>query len=334
MSSNVPVIPESAPFTAEQRAWLNGYFVGLLSSAHGAETTNALPKKLEPLLIGFGSQTGTAEHLAKRIAKESAQHGFASETKELNAITLQTLASTSRFLLVTSTWGDGDAPDNAVDFFKALHADLAPRLEALSYSVLALGDKNYSDFCGAGRKFDERLQSLGAKRLLPRTECDLDYESAATQWITALGPDLSSGPIPPILPISPIISISHVSSPTPKYSRQNPFPARLIANRLLNGAGSAKETRHVEISLEGSGLQYEVGDALGILPRNCADSVAELIRVGGWDPATPVVLGDSASLTFGEALLTRLDLRNPTSAIVDAIAKTEGCEGLVEMLTP
>src|SRR5687767_8104880 len=230
MSSNIPFIPGSAPFTAEQRAWLNGYFVGLLSNAHGTEpaSPSGPAKKLEPLLIGFGSQTGTAEQLAKRIAKESAQHGFAAEIKELNAITLETLASIPRFLIVTSTWGDGEPPDNAADFFKSLHLDSAPRLESLSYSVLALGDKNYSDFCGAGRKFDERLKSLGANRVLPRTDCDVDYETAANQWITALWPALSStsatasAPITPILPITPI---PPVTERKPKYSRQNPFAA-------------------------------------------------------------------------------------------------------------
>lgn len=336
MSSNIPFIPSSAPFTPEQRAWLNGYFVGLLSTAHSTEPTTATPPTpTEPLLIGFGSQTGSAEQLAKRIAKESAQHGFGPQVKELNAITLETLSSTTRFLVVTSTWGDGEPPDNAADFFKSLHAETAPRLESLSYSVLALGDKNYSDFCGAGRKFDERLQSLGAKRLIPRTDCDVDYESSATQWIAAVWAALSntttSAPITPILPITPI---SPISAPAPKYSRQNPFPARLIANRILNAPGSAKETRHIEISLEGAELTYEVGDALGVVPRNCSDYVAELIRIAGWNPSELVTVSDTDSLPLSEALAAKLDLRKPTSALLDTIAKTEGCERITDLLTP
>jgi sulfite reductase (NADPH) flavoprotein alpha-component len=337
MSSNIPFIPSSAPFTPEQRAWLNGYFVGLLSNAHGGETqsSSAPPKNSEPILIGFGSQTGTAEQIGKRLAKESAQHGFAAQVKELNAITLEMLSATPRFLLITSTWGDGEPPDNAADFFKSLHAETAPRFESLSYSVLALGDKNYSDFCGAGRKFDERLTALGAKCVLPRTDCDVDYEAAANQWIAALWPALSNSTaatsITPILPVSPITPISETK---PKFSRTTPFPARLVANRLLNGAGSAKETRHIEISLEGSDLSYEVGDALGVVPRNCSDYVAELIRIGGWNPSETVALPDDQTATLEEALSTRLDLRKPTSALLDAVAKTQGCERVIDLLTP
>lgn len=339
MSSNLPFIPSSAPFTPEQRAWLNGYFVGLLSTAHGGEsasTASAPSGKSEPLLIGFGSQTGTAELLAKKIAKESTKHGFASQVKELNAITLETLTATSRFLIITSTWGDGDAPDNAADFFKALQADTAPRLESLHYSVLALGDKNYSDFCGAGRKLDERLRTLGAKCVLTRTDCDVDYESTANEWISALWPTLggvTGTATPKVEAIGEPAETSAVGS-KPKFSRTNPFSGRLIANRILNGAGSAKETRHIEISLEGSDLTYDVGDALGVVPRNCADYVAELIRVGGWDRSTTVPLPDDQIATLEEALTSRLDLRKPTSALLDAVAKTQGCERVIDLLTP
>ena len=336
MSSNIPFIPSSAPFTPEQRAWLNGYFVGLLSTAHGGENAvGAIEpvKKTEPLLIGFGSQTGTAEQLAKKIAKESAGRGFAAQVKELNAITLDMLKGTPRFLIVTSTWGDGDAPDNAVDFFKALHADSAPKLESLSYSVLALGDKNYSDFCGAGRKFDERLKALGASCVLPRTDCDVDYESNANKWINDLWAALA-GVQAAKVDIVEVPKDTATAEEKLKWSRNNPYPARLITNRLLNGAGSAKETRHIEISLDGSDMRYDVGDALGIVPRNCADYVAELIRVGGWNASECVPLADDQVFPLEEALLSKLDLRKPTSALVDAVAKTNGCERLIDLLTP
>jgi sulfite reductase (NADPH) flavoprotein alpha-component len=342
MSNSTPFIPASAPFTPEQRAWLNGYFVGLLSNAHrtaGEPPAVAEQKALLPLLIGYGSQSGTSEQLAKRLGKEAAKNGFAAEISELNAISLEKLAQQGRFLIVTSTWGDGDPPDNATEFWKSLAAESAPKFEGLAYSVLALGDRNYSDFCGAGRKFDERLAALGARRVLPRIDCDVDYETAAAQWITAIWPALPKGagererPAEPITSVVPTASASAATSAA-RFSRTNPFPARLITNRLLNAPGSAKETRHIEISLEGSGLEYEVGDALGVLPRNCEELVAEILRVGGWKESTQVSTPDGQSIALREALLTKFDLRKPTSALVDAIAKTEGCERIVNLLSP
>ena len=341
--SNIPFIPGTAPFTAEQRAWLNGYFVGLLSNAHGTENSAqaaAPPAALAPLLIGYGSQSGTAESLAKRIAKEASSHGFAAKLLELNAIPLQKLADHSRFLAITSTWGDGDPPDNAAEFWKALSGNSAPRFEQLSYSVLALGDRNYSEFCGAGKRIDERLAALGATRIAPRTDCDIDYETAANQWITSIWPALKSSttsregerPREPL--VVPVATDIEIQDPTPKYSRTNPFPARLITNRLLNGPGSAKETRHIEISLEGSGVRYEAGDALGVVPRNCEDIARELIELGGWSDSIQVPAPDGQTLPLREALLAKFDFRKPTSALVDAIAKTEGCERIVELLTP
>jgi sulfite reductase (NADPH) flavoprotein alpha-component len=341
MSNSVPFIPSSAPFTPEQRAWLNGYFVGLLSNAHGATADAATPvseKSLLPLLIGFGSQTGAAEQLAKRLSKEAAKNGFAVELHELNAIPLEKLSQHSRFVIVTSTWGDGDPPDNAVEFWKSLSADSAPKLENLSYSVLALGDRNYSDFCGAGRKFDERLAALGAKRILARTDCDVDYEAAATQWTSTIWSALPNDALGegerPREPLSAAPAMGSTGAPPSGYSRTNPFPARLITNRLLNAPGSAKETRHIEISLEGSGLEYEVGDALGVIPRNCEDLISELITLGGWNQSTSVPTPDGQTLPLREALLNKYDLRKPTSALVDAVAKTEGCERLVNLLSP
>ena len=354
MSSSIPFIPGTAPFTPEQRAWLNGYFVGLLSNAHGASADSPLVEQrpLLPLLIGFGSQSGTSEQLAKRLSKEAAKNGFAAEILELNAIPLEKLSQQSRFVIVTSTWGDGDPPDNAVEFWKSLSAESAPKLENLSYSVLALGDRNYPDFCGAGKKFDERLAALGAKCVLPRTDCDVDYEATANQWISAIWSALPKDGVGegephreavrpnfssdfPREPITPVVTASaDASVTTPKFSRTNPFPARLITNRLLNAAGSAKETRHIEISLEGSGLEYEVGDALGVVPRNCEELVAELISLGGWNESTAVPAPDGQTLPLREALITRFDLRKPTSALVDAVAKTEGCERIVNLLSP
>ncbi|MGH7968693.1 MAG: flavodoxin domain-containing protein, partial [Limisphaerales bacterium] len=270
--SQVPFIPDTAPFTVEQRAWLNGFLAGLFSrepagqTLPGASPANGQPSKLgEPLFILFGSQTGTAEGLAKSCAKEAAQRGFAPKVLALDDYEQANLASGGKAIIVSSTWGEGDPPDNAAGFWSWLNSAAAPQLEELEFAVLGLGDKNYSDFCGASKKFDARLKSLGAKRLVPRGECDVDYEPAAKSWMSALWDKLAPSPgsgdqTEASLGLSGGVSSATRSSTSPgqAYSRNNPFPARLLRNVLLSGPGSDKEVRHYEISLAESGLMYSV----------------------------------------------------------------------------
>lgn len=342
----VPFVPATAPFNAQQRAWLNGYFAGLTSftatNDEGSEKAAVATQSKTSLLIVYGSQTGSAEGLAKKLAKESAQQGFDASVKEANACTLDELAKTERLLLVTSTWGDGDAPDNAAQLLATLSAADAPQLEKLSFSVLALGDKNYSDFCGAGRKFDEALVKLGAKRIHPRVECDLDYESAAKGWmaavLTALSEDekiISESVIGNQSRAAATTDLLITDSPmTRSYSRMNPFPARLLVNRLLTGEGSAKEVRHFAISLEGSGLNYEVGDALGVLPANCPALVSDILAVLGCDGEEGVKAPDGSETSFRNALLRHYRVTQPASSLLEAIAERAQSAELKNLLAP
>src|ERR1044071_389500 len=194
----VPYVPASAPFTAEQRAWLNGYLAGLFclspsDSLQSAPVGASETKISLPLLILYGSQTGTAEALAKRAGAEAAKHGHKVRIMEMSRFTEIQLPSETHLLIVTSTWGDGDPPDNAASFWSFLNCSQAPSLLNLNFAVLALGDRNYSNFCGAGRKFDERLEQLGARRICARVECDVDYEGPASTWLQGLWPLLEDG---------------------------------------------------------------------------------------------------------------------------------------------
>lgn len=334
----IPVIPKNAPFTPEQRAWLNGYLAGLFASDEAASPSSLSveDKPKLPLLIGFGSQTGSAEGLAKKLAKEAGSRGFITRVSELNKIAPADLAKESRFVIVTSTWGDGDAPDNAVNFWTQLSADGLPNLESLSYAVLGLGDKNYSDFCGAGKKFDERLAALGAKRLLALGECDVDYEATAKTWIEGLWPLLENGETTavPASEAKPDVPAEEQKADAPKWSRNNPFPARLKTNRRLNKEGSAKDTRHFEIVLEGSGLSYEVGDALGVMPKNDPVLVEELLAAIGCNGDEQVKDATGKDSTLHEALLSTYVITQPPPAFIKAAAERSQNAELLALLAP
>jgi sulfite reductase (NADPH) flavoprotein alpha-component len=340
----IPYIPSSAPFTAEQRAWLNGYLTGLMSDADvgeagstGAQAAPAAPVPTEPLLIMYGSQTGTAEQLAKRVATEAGRRGFAPRVLDMNAYTSVDLKQERRLVLVTSTWGDGDPPDNALAFWNHLNSEASPKLEHLAYSVLALGDKNYTDFCGAGKKFDARLEQLGARRVLPRTDCDTDYESAAKAWIDGLWPVLQMAgggepAAPPVSVATPAEAPAKAASPV--YGRTNPFPARLIANRKLNAAGSAKDTRHFEIALHGSGLSYEAGDALGVMPANCPALVEELLAALGCDGEEAVKDPQGRETSFRHALMHSYAITQAPASFVQTVAQRSADAALLALLDP
>lgn len=283
MSTPTPVdnptalVPDSAPFDSEQRAWLNGYLAGLLSADRlvvpGTPVTDSAPKITVTLL--YGSQTGTVEALAHKFAKSGKSKGAQFKVVAMDQFATLNLAAESHVALVTSTYGDGDFPDNAQPFWDFLSA-ASPALSHLRFAVLALGDTNYPHFCKAGRLFDEKLEALGAKRLIPRIDCDVDYEEKATRWLDDLIKELGGA-------AAASVNVEPVEKKQEGYSKSNPFPARLKTNRPLNGPGSAKDTRHIEIALLESGLTYEVGDALGVMPKNCPEFVQEILDAAGLD---------------------------------------------------
>lgn len=332
--TSVPFLPENAPFTPEQRAWLNGFLAGLFSRA---ASTSPLQPQLPtstpplPLLIAFGSQTGTSEGLAKKAAKEAKKRGFAPTVRDMAEVTLSTLAQTPAALLITSTYGDGEPPDNA----KTLHAALAdagaPRLDNLSFSVLGIGDRNYAKFCQCGKNFDARLTALGAKPVAAFTECELGSAATFTKWLdlalAALAANFGSRNAD--LGLSTSGSSPHSAIPNPHsaitedeaeplYSRDNPFPARVLTVLRLSAEGSAKEVNHVEFSLEGSDLAYEAGDALGVVPRNDPELVEAVLTAASHrgDEPVPTPAGERP---LRAALIDHLDLGKPSAELLAAL---------------
>jgi sulfite reductase (NADPH) flavoprotein alpha-component len=334
----VPFLPESAPFTAEQRAYLNGFLAGLFSRVPGPAATAApapAPPRLIPLSVCFGSQTGTAEGLAKRVAREASKRGFAPTLHDLASVTPASLSGEHSLLVVTSTYGDGEPPDNAKALWKALSAGDAPRLEKLRFAVCGIGDSSYARFCGFARDLDARLAALGATRVVGRADCDTDPEETFLRWLstalTALQPAKDTGPEPSTTTTAATASAAVEPS---GHSRSNPFPSRLVANRRLNAPGSAKDVRHLEFDLAGSGLAYEAGDALGVVPRNDPALVSELLRILDAPPDARVALPGVGEIPLSEALLTRLEITRIPRPLLEHVATASGDATLLAVAAP
>ena len=310
-----PLLPDTAPFTPEQRAWLNGFLAGLFSRAPSPQISpSGTPSAtLQPLTILFGSQTGTAEGLAKKVAKAAGKRGFAPTVLDMAQTDVAKLANEKNLLVITSTYGDGEPPDNARALHAALKAAGDRPLSGVRFSVLALGDTNYAQFCQCGKDLDASLERLGATRVSLRVDCDLDYEEKATAWMdTALG-SLAPAGTPVTVPDAATRKSADVNESG--YSRSRPFPAAVLGVRNLNAPGSAKEVNHVEFSLEGSGLVNEAGDALGVLPQNCPALVVDVLAALGCDgeEAVPTPFGE---MPLRRALTECYDLGKPTADLL------------------
>lgn len=323
----VPFIPENAPFTARQRLWLNGYLAGLFARSGQATPDDAgLPTRpTVPLLILFGSQTGTAERIARNLAKEAKALNCDARVVDAGAHATIDWKAEMNVLVVTSTYGDGDMPDNAQSFWEWLKTDSATAMAHLNFSVLALGDTSYEHFCEAGKKIDARLEQIGANRVHARTDCDLDYEASAKLWMESVLGKFAKGSStfsagPERVRGSDDYFFHESSAPgSLSYSKEKPYSARLVVNRRLNGEGSEKETRHYEVALEDSGLTYEAGDALGVFPINCPELVNDILGALGFDgeEAVPTPVGE---LPVRKALGTVFDITRPGAEFLQRIA--------------
>ncbi len=302
-------IPENAPFTAEQRQWLNklvGNFIADLTTGKGfpGSATAAIP-----VTILVGSQTGNSEGLAKKLAKAMAKMNFAPTVIDMGSYDKAQLAQEQNVLIITSTYGDGEPPDNAEELHSFVRSEDAPNLANVNYSVLALGDSEYSGFCKCGIEFDEAFEKLGAKRIYPRVDCDVDYDDDYAQWrdgvMKALGGTASA-----------MAAKEEVGEDG--YNKKNPFHAPILRKFNLNDEKSARETYHIEFSLEGSGLKYEVGDALGVYPQNSAEVVEEILQNLPFNINDEVPLPGGGEAPLRDALLYHYDICNVNQKLIKA----------------
>ena len=324
--TNSPFAPEqlqqikavTGELRPDQLLWLSGYLAGMAGTATGGAAVPVPVPGGPGLTILFGSQTGNGEELAELLTARARERGYAPDLKNMADYKKSALKGEQHLLIVVSTHGEGDPPDTALELHDFIHSKRAPSLTGLRYAVLALGDTSYEHFCKTGRDFDERLAALGATRIHDRKDCDVDFETEAAEWmegvLTALGPLLQSRAVttaPAGTPAAPGAAA---------WSKNNPFMAPVLERINLNGRGSGKQTFHIELSIENSGLSYAPGDAIGILPENRPDLVFAIIEALGENPETSVSTATGAC-TLHKALSQQYDITTLTRPMLGRYAQ-------------
>nr|WP_321457339.1 sulfite reductase flavoprotein subunit alpha [uncultured Cohaesibacter sp.] len=321
----IPFLPADAPFSEDQKSWLAGFYAGLHTQMlAGRKSATAESKSAITAHILYGTQTGNSEGLAEEFAASLKSSGTNAIVASLDEVEVEALVDMDYLFLITSTYGEGEMPDNAQLFWDSLKAADAPRLEQLHFSVLALGDTAYDGFCEAGKQFDLRFEQLGAKRLSARIDCDVDFEESAESWMNSVREEIAK--IAPTESGAAITQGNDAAKPAKsKWTRKNPFESQVLVNHLLSGKDSAKEIRHYEFDLSGDGPRYIAGDALNVIPTNDPALVAEWLDYMGASGDT-AVSGKDASLE--ELLFAQLEISTPSSEFIKAIAERTDDEHL------
>ena len=329
MNTTIPFIPDNAPFTPEQRAWLNGFLAGIYSTAE-APTSKITTQSLK-IAVLFATQSGTSERLAKKLVKELKQQGHTPELGSLDTYTTASLAEQTHALVLASTYGEGDPPDGAQAFAESLHLLSAPRLDNLRYSVFALGDTSYEHFCKFGADLDARFYALGGTRLCDRVDSGVDVDDPFEQWTCSVLDSLSAPPV-----ASSSAPAAFAAAPPAKphtHTRDNPYLAEVIDKRPLTHEVSSKLTMHVGISLAGSDVHYEAGDACGIIAQNDPAIVDEILTRTNFSPDDIVTLPKHGETTLREALTHHLQSSRLTRKTVQAYAALGDCCKLDHLLS-
>ncbi|HEY0662890.1 MAG TPA: assimilatory sulfite reductase (NADPH) flavoprotein subunit [Lysobacter sp.] len=315
--------------------WLSGYAAGIargraLPSRPAVEALAAL-QPAQALTVVYGSQTGNARRIAEKLAQQVEAAGLGVRLLRADAYPTRELKTERYLAIVISTQGDGDPPDDARGLVEFIAGKRAPQLPELKFAVLGLGDSSYPQFCAIGRRLDERLVELGATRWLARGDADLDIDGVATPWLDSaltLAKEALKAQ-PPRATVTPLRPVPA----TPAYHRDAPFAAEVLVNQRVTGRGSDKDIRHFEVSLEGSGLHYEPGDALGVWAQNppaLVEAVLDALALDG----DHVVVHDGQSLPLHRWLGDKRELTKLSRPFVASHAAHADSDELNRLLAP
>ena len=332
--------------SASQATWLSGYLSGLNAQGAlgaGTQATAAQPAApaaqsapAEPLTILYGSQTGNAEDVAEQLAERANADGLTANAVDMLDYKPRDLKKESNVVVLVSTHGEGDPPDNAEELHAFIHGKKAPKLEGMNFSVLAFGDTSYEQFCQTGKDFDAQLEKLGGTRVVDRVDLDVDFDDTVESWIDdviakfkdATGAGQAHANVTPLPGAAAQPAATESAS---SYSRKNPFPAEVLTNVVMNGQGSDKEVHHIELDTEDSGLTWEPGDSLGIIPANDPEVVAELIGALGVE-ADEMVTGIDGDVTLEHALTHQYEITTLTRPFIEKYAEQAANDALNALL--
>ncbi|MBU2672853.1 NADPH-dependent assimilatory sulfite reductase flavoprotein subunit [Hafnia paralvei] len=339
-TSMLPLTPEQlaklqsaiGEFSPNQLAWLSGYFWGMVNQQPGAVAIAPTPAVAASITVISASQTGNARRVSEQLRDDLTAAGLSVTLVNAGDYKFKQIAQEKLLLVVASTQGEGEPPEEAVALHKYLFSKKAPQLTGTAFAVFGLGDTSYENFCQTGKDFDTRLGELGAERLLERADADVDFKAAAEAWRNQIVEVLKQR-VPQATPAQAQASVAGsvaqvLSSP---YSKESPLTATLAVNQKITGRNSDKDVRHLEIDLGDSGLSYQPGDALGVWYHNDPDLVEEIIGLV-WRTGDEKITLNGQTLTLREALTDHLELTQNTTVIVEKYASLSRDERLIELL--